>query len=94
MTGNLYDLGSDGLGADHLRGRFHRSFRDGGVDLEGYAGFHYLVDNHYLKIFRIAILMSLVMAVDQISQPEAATAWEGRIPARTPTMGQAAMGSL
>ncbi|MDR0354540.1 MAG: hypothetical protein LBJ64_02220, partial [Deltaproteobacteria bacterium] len=43
-----------------------------GADIAGYAGFHDQVDNHYLRIFGSAIMMSLVTggmsyAVDQVS---------------------------
>ncbi|MDR1922630.1 MAG: conjugal transfer protein TrbI [Candidatus Adiutrix sp.] len=43
-----------------------------GVDISGYAGFQDKVDNHYLRIFGSAILMSLIVggtsyAVDQAS---------------------------
>jgi type IV secretion system protein VirB10 len=43
-----------------------------GADLAGYAGFHDQVDNHYLRVFGSAIMMSLVTggmsyAVDQVA---------------------------
>jgi len=43
-----------------------------GTDISGYAGFKDKVDNHYLRIFGSAVLMSLVTggmsyAVDQVS---------------------------
>jgi len=65
-----------------------------GVDLEGYAGFHDLVDNHYLKIFGNAILMSLVMAGAQMSQPGGGYGIGGMNSFSNPSMGQAAMGSV
>ena len=65
-----------------------------GVDLEGYAGFHDLVDNHYLKIFGNAILMSLVMAGAQMSQPGGGYGMGGMNSFSNPSMGQAAMGSV
>lgn len=65
-----------------------------GVDLEGYAGFHDLVDNHYLKIFGNAILMSLVMAGAQMSQPGGGYGLGGMNSFSNPSMGQAAIGSV
>lgn len=41
-----------------------------GADQAGYAGFEDQVDNHYFKIFGSAILMSLISAGTQISQPD------------------------
>lgn len=40
-----------------------------GADKAGYAGFFDQVDNHYFKIFGNAILMSIISAGVQISQP-------------------------
>ena len=65
-----------------------------GVDLEGYAGFHDIVDNHYLKIFGNAILMSLVMAGAQMSQPGGGYGLGGMNSFSNPSMGQAAIGSV
>jgi len=65
-----------------------------GVDLEGYAGFHDIVDNHYLKIFGNAILMSLVMAGAQMSQPGGGYGMGGMNSFSNPTMGQVAVGSV
>jgi type IV secretory pathway VirB10-like protein len=41
-----------------------------GVDLSGYAGFHDQVNNHYGKIFGSVILMSILSAGAQLSQPQ------------------------
>lgn len=41
-----------------------------GVDMSGYAGFHDQVDNHYFKIFGSVILMSVISAGAQLSQPQ------------------------
>jgi len=41
-----------------------------GVDLKGMAGLHDTVDNHYPRIFGSAILMSLLSAAGQLSQPQ------------------------
>ena len=41
-----------------------------GVDMSGYAGFHDQVDNHYAKIFGSVVLMSLLGAGAQLSQPQ------------------------
>lgn len=41
-----------------------------GVDMSGYAGFHDEVDNHYRKIFGSVILMSVLSAGAQLSQPQ------------------------
>ena len=65
-----------------------------GSDLEGYAGFHDLVDNHYLKIFGNAILMSLVMAGAQMSQPGGGYGMGGMNSFSNPSMGQVAAGSV
>ena len=42
----------------------------GGADQGGYAGFNDQVNNHYTKIFGSAILLSLVGAGYQLSQPQ------------------------
>lgn len=41
-----------------------------GVDQAGYAGFSDKVNNHYLKIFGNALLLSVITAGVQLSQPE------------------------
>ena len=45
-----------------------------GTDGEGQAGFHDMVDNHYMRIFGSAILMSLLGVGAQLSQPQNANA--------------------
>jgi type IV secretion system protein VirB10 len=45
-----------------------------GTDGEGQAGFHDLVDNHDMRIFGSAILMSLLGVGAQLSQPQSANA--------------------
>ncbi|WP_051861794.1 TraB/TrbI/VirB10 family type IV secretion system protein [Ferrovum myxofaciens] len=60
----------------------------GGTDEQGQAGFHDQVDNHYMRIFGSAILMSLLGAGAELSQPQNSSALT------TPTamqMGTAAM---
>ena len=42
----------------------------GGVDPEGYAGFNDKVNNHYWRIFGNAILLSVIGAGAQLSQPD------------------------
>lgn len=42
-----------------------------GADQSGYAGFYDQVDNHYLRVFGSAVLMSLFSAGVQLSQPQA-----------------------
>ena len=46
-----------------------------GADMEGYAGFHDQVDNHYLRIFGSALLMSMITggssyAMDSVSNSD------------------------
>jgi type IV secretory pathway VirB10-like protein len=41
-----------------------------GVDISGYAGFNDEVNNHYTKIFGSVVLMSLLSAGAQLSQPQ------------------------
>jgi type IV secretory pathway VirB10-like protein len=41
-----------------------------GADQAGYAGFHDRVNNHYGKIFGSALLLSLISAGAQLSQPQ------------------------
>ena len=57
----LLDLG------DHLAGRPAGML---GLDQGGYAGFNDEVNNHYLRIFGSALLMSLFSAGIQLSQPQ------------------------
>ena len=46
----------------------------GGTDEQGQAGFHDQVDNHYMRIFGSAILMSLLGAGAELSQPQNSSA--------------------
>jgi type IV secretion system protein VirB10 len=48
-----------------------------GADLGGYSGFADQVDHHYFKTFGSAILMSMVSAGVQISQPQTASNIQG-----------------
>jgi type IV secretion system protein VirB10 len=41
-----------------------------GTDLSGYAGFHDKVNNHYSKIFGSVVLLSVLSAGAQLSQPQ------------------------
>lgn len=41
-----------------------------GADSAGYAGFHDQVDNHYLRVFGSAILLSLIGAAAEVGQPQ------------------------
>ncbi|MDR7925777.1 TrbI/VirB10 family protein [Acidithiobacillus thiooxidans] len=49
----------------------------------GEAGFHDLVDNHYLRIFGSAILISLIGAGAQLSQPQQSSAFQNPTPGQT-----------
>ncbi|MBV9576344.1 MAG: hypothetical protein JO149_06945 [Gammaproteobacteria bacterium] len=60
-----------------------------GVDLSGYAGFNDQVNNHYEKIFGSVILMSLLGAGAQLSQPQ-----NNSDPFAAPTVGQTLAQSL
>lgn len=60
-----------------------------GVDLNGYAGFQDKVDNHYSKIFGSVVLMSLLSAGAQLSQPQ-----QEQSPFAPPTVGQTLAQSL
>ena len=44
-----------------------------GADLSGFAGLHDQVDNHYIRIFGSALLMSVFSAGMQISQPQSSS---------------------
>ncbi|MDE2466924.1 MAG: conjugal transfer protein TrbI [Alphaproteobacteria bacterium] len=59
-----------------------------GTDAEGQAGFHDQVDNHYMRIFGSAILMSLLGVGAQLSQPQNAGALN------TPSASQQAASAL
>lgn len=56
-----------------------------GADVGGYAGFFDQVDNHYLKIFGSAVMMSLISAGVQLSQPNNGSSSN---PYATPTVSQ------
>ena len=59
-----------------------------GTDGQGQAGFRDLVDNHYMRIFGSAILMSLLSAGAQLSQPQNSNMLT------TPTAGQEAAAAM
>lgn len=59
-----------------------------GTDGEGQAGFHDRVDNHYMRIFGSAVLMSLLGVGAQLSQPQNAGALN------TPSASQQAASAL
>ncbi len=59
-----------------------------GTDGQGQAGFRDLVDNHYMRIFGSAILMSLLSAGAQLSQPQNSNMFT------TPTAGQEAAAAM
>ncbi|BAP88376.1 transcriptional regulator [Burkholderiales bacterium GJ-E10] len=59
-----------------------------GTDGQGQAGLHDLVDNHYMRIFGSAILMSLLSAGAQLSQPQNSNMFT------TPTAGQEAAAAM
>ncbi len=63
-----------------------------GEDLSGYAGFHDQVDNHYIKIFGSVILMSVLSAGAQLSQPQNQT--NSIFQPANPTVGQTLAQSL
>jgi type IV secretory pathway VirB10-like protein len=63
-----------------------------GVDQAGYAGLSDEVDNHYLRIFGSAILMSAISAGVQLSQPNSGTTIFGGL--QTPSAAQVASGAL
>ncbi|MCC6932128.1 MAG: conjugal transfer protein TrbI [Deltaproteobacteria bacterium] len=48
-----------------------------GVDEQGYSGFHDQVNNHYMRIFGSAILMSFISAGVQMSQPQESASYGG-----------------
>ena len=59
-----------------------------GGDVSGYAGFEDEVDNHYLRIFGAAVMMSAISAGAELSQPQATTT------TAAPTAGQTASAAL
>lgn len=60
-----------------------------GVDLSGYAGFKDQVNNHYGKIFGSVLLMSVLSAGAQLSQPQ-----QTQNPFQPPTVNQTLAQSL
>lgn len=60
-----------------------------GVDISGYSGFNDVVDNHYTKIFGSVILMSVLSAGAQLSQPQ-----QSNNPFSAPTVNQTLAQSL
>jgi type IV secretion system protein TrbI len=60
-----------------------------GADRSGYAGFFDQVDNHYTKIFGSAVLMSLISAGVQLSQPNNGTSGTNQAPSVSSTVGAA-----
>jgi type IV secretory pathway VirB10-like protein len=58
-----------------------------GADKGGYAGFFDEVDNHYTKIFGTAVLMSMISAGVQLSQPNAGTNTTNNAPSVSQTLG-------
>nr|WP_280971488.1 TrbI/VirB10 family protein [Cupriavidus gilardii]WDE72630.1 Conjugative transfer protein TrbI [Cupriavidus gilardii] len=60
-----------------------------GADAGGFAGFADEVDNHYARIFGSAVLMSLISAGAQLSQPNNTTSNNNN-----PNAGQTAAGAL
>jgi type IV secretion system protein VirB10 len=59
-----------------------------GVDGLGEAGFSQITDNHYMKIFGSAFLISLLGAGAQLAQPQQSSALSN------PGMGQTATGAI
>lgn len=73
-------------------------FRDGstfdlkgmpGADMSGYAGFFDKVDNHYAKIFGSSVLLSLISAGVQLSQPNNGGGNNNNQPSASQTVGAA-----
>lgn len=58
-----------------------------GADKSGYAGFFDEVDNHYTRIFGTAVLMSMISAGVQLSQPNAGTNTTNNAPSVSQTLG-------
>jgi type IV secretory pathway VirB10-like protein len=63
-----------------------------GIDLSGYSGFNDQVNNHYTKIFGSVILMSLLSAGAQLSQPQNQSS--NLLSVNNPTIGQSLAQSL
>jgi len=60
-----------------------------GSDKGGYAGFFDQVDNHYVKIFGSALMMSVISAGVQLSQPNNGTNTTTNAPSVSQTVGSA-----
>lgn len=60
-----------------------------GTDQAGYAGFDGDVDNHYLRLFGGAVMMTIISASAQLSQPKQTASTVA-----APTMGQTMAGAL
>lgn len=60
-----------------------------GADQAGYAGFDGDVDNHYLRLFGGAVMMTIISAGAQLSQPKQTASTIA-----APTMGQTMAGAL
>lgn len=56
-----------------------------GADGGGYAGFYDQIDNHYLKVFGSAVMLSLISAGVQLSQPNSGSSSN---PYATPSVSQ------
>jgi type IV secretory pathway VirB10-like protein len=60
-----------------------------GADMSGYAGFSDKVDNHYTKIFGSSVLLSLISAGVQLSQPNNGGGNNNNQPSASQTVGAA-----
>lgn len=60
-----------------------------GADMSGYAGFTDQVDNHYTKIFGSSVLLSLISAGVQLSQPNTGGSNNNNQPGVSQTLGAA-----
>lgn len=60
-----------------------------GADMGGYAGFFDQVDNHYIKIFGSSVLLSLISAGVQLSQPNNGGSSTNNQPSVSQTVGAA-----
>jgi len=75
----------------HLPGRSSFDLKGmPGADKGGYAGFFDEVDNHYMKIFGSAVLMSFISAGVQLSQPNnGSSSGSNNTPSVSQTVGAA-----
>lgn len=60
-----------------------------GADMSGFAGFSDQVDNHYSKIFGSSVLLSLISAGVQLSQPNTGSSNNNSQPSVSQTVGAA-----